>query len=126
MAVTSALISFLRTLLFQVAAVLVLPTLWGIDGIWLAIAAELAALAVSVCMFVTKDKKVPLSSRRVTRKAAGCRRPFSLFECVLHELAVFDAEGGVLLIGHIAEVGAHDAGDAVVGDEKVGLALVGF
>ena len=56
--VTSALISFLRTLLFQVAAVLVLPTLWGIDGIWLAItAAELAALAVSVCMFVTKDKK---------------------------------------------------------------------
>ena len=56
--VTSALISFLRTLLFQVAAVLVLPALWGIDGIWLAItAAELAALAVSVYMFVTKDKK---------------------------------------------------------------------
>ena len=40
------------------AAVLVLPALWGIDGIWLAItAAELAALAVSVYMFVTKDKK---------------------------------------------------------------------
>ena len=56
--VTSALISFLRTLLFQVTAVLVLPALWGIDGIWLAItAAELAALAVSVYMFVTKDKK---------------------------------------------------------------------
>ena len=41
----------------RVAAVLVLPR-WGIDGIWLAIAAaELAALAVSVYMFVTKDKK---------------------------------------------------------------------
>ena len=54
----SAGISFSRTLLFQVAAVLVLPALWGIDGIWLAItAAELAALAVSVYMFVTKDKK---------------------------------------------------------------------
>lgn len=32
--VTSALISFLRTLLFQVAAVLLLPLLLGIDGIW--------------------------------------------------------------------------------------------
>ena len=55
--VTSALISFLRTLLFQVAAVLLLPMILGIDGIWLAItAAELAALAVSIYMFKTKDK----------------------------------------------------------------------
>mgnify|MGYP002661842766 CR=1 FL=1 len=37
--VTSALISFLRTLLFQVAAVLLLPLLLGIDGIWLAVTA---------------------------------------------------------------------------------------
>ena len=56
--VTSALISFLRTLLFQLAALLLLPALWGIDGVWLAVtAAELAALAVSVYMFVTKDQK---------------------------------------------------------------------
>ena len=56
--VTSALISFLRTLLFQVAAVFVLPALMGMDGIWLAVtAAELAALGVSVYMFVTKDRK---------------------------------------------------------------------
>ena len=55
--VTSALIAFLRTLLFQVVAVLLLPAIWGIDGIWLAItAAELAALVVSVAMFLTKDK----------------------------------------------------------------------
>ena len=54
---TSALISFLRPLLFQVAAVLLLPLLLGLDGIWLAVtAAELAALAVSAAMFVTKDK----------------------------------------------------------------------
>ena len=54
----SAAISFLRTLVFQIAAVLILPAILGIDGIWLAItAAELAALAVSVYMFVTKDKK---------------------------------------------------------------------
>ena len=56
--VTSALISFLRTLLFQLAALLLLPALWGIDGVWLAVTvAELAALAVSVYMFVTKDQK---------------------------------------------------------------------
>ncbi len=56
--VTSALISFLRTLVFQVIAVLGLPILLGgIDGVWLAItAAELAALVVTICMFVTKDK----------------------------------------------------------------------
>ena len=32
----SALISFARTLVFQVAAVIVLPVLWGIDGVWAA------------------------------------------------------------------------------------------
>ena len=48
---TSALISFLRTLVFQLAALLLLPALWGIDGVWLAVtAAELAALAVSALL----------------------------------------------------------------------------
>ena len=55
--VTSALISFLRTLLFQIAAVLLLPAVLGIDGVWLAVmAAEIAALGVSVTMFIKKDK----------------------------------------------------------------------
>lgn len=53
--VVSAAISFLRTLLFQVVAVLVLPILLGIDGIWLAIvAAEALALIVTVFFFVRK------------------------------------------------------------------------
>lgn len=53
--VVSAAISFLRTLVFQVAAVLVLPLFLGIDGIWLAIvAAELLALVVTVVFFVRK------------------------------------------------------------------------
>ena len=53
----SAAISFLRTLAFQVIAILLLPLLLGIDGIWLAVtAAELAALAVSAAMLLTKDK----------------------------------------------------------------------
>lgn len=55
--VTSALISFLRTLLFQLAAVILLPMVLGIEGVWLAItAAELAALVVTVYLFITKDK----------------------------------------------------------------------
>ena len=53
--VVSAAISFLRTLLFQVVAVLMLPILLGIDGIWLAIvAAEALALIVTVFFFVRK------------------------------------------------------------------------
>ena len=49
----SALISFLRTLLFQVAAVLVLPAVLGVDGIWAAIlAAELLAFGVTVLFLV--------------------------------------------------------------------------
>lgn len=54
----SASISFLRTLLFQVIMVLLLPKLFGINGVWLAIvAAELLALAVSVYCFVRFRKK---------------------------------------------------------------------
>ena len=56
--VTSAAISFLRSLVFQVAAVLILPILLGIDGIWLAVsAAELLALLVSVAFLVGLRKK---------------------------------------------------------------------
>lgn len=49
----SALISFLRTLVFQVAAVLYLPTIWGLDGIWLSIVvAEGLALLVGAVFLV--------------------------------------------------------------------------
>ena len=49
----SALISFLRTLVFQMAAVLILPLIWGIDGIWISIvAAELMAAAVTVLFLI--------------------------------------------------------------------------
>lgn len=55
---TSALISFLRTLVFQVAAVLLLPKLWGLDGIWLSIvAAEVMALIVTALFFFGKRKR---------------------------------------------------------------------
>lgn len=54
----SAAISFLRTLIFQVAAVLALPLAWGLDGIWFSIvAAELAALMVTVACFFMFRKR---------------------------------------------------------------------
>ncbi|MCI8376917.1 MAG: MATE family efflux transporter [Lachnospiraceae bacterium] len=53
----SAAISFLRTLVFQIAAVLFLPIVLGIDGIWLAIVvSELLALFVTFTFFVKKRK----------------------------------------------------------------------
>ncbi|MGN0432660.1 MAG: MATE family efflux transporter [Lachnospiraceae bacterium] len=54
----SALIAFLRTLLFQVAAVLIFPLLWGIDGIWASIvAAEFMAAFVTALFLLGKRKK---------------------------------------------------------------------
>ncbi len=56
--VVSAAISFMRTLVFQIAAVLLLPLLWGVDGIWLSVvAAELMAVAVTVIFLKLKQKK---------------------------------------------------------------------
>ena len=55
---TSALISFLRTLVFQVAAVLLLPLRWGIDGIWWSIVvAEVMGVVFSALFLVLKRKK---------------------------------------------------------------------
>lgn len=55
---TSALISFLRTLVFQIAAVLILPIFWEIDGIWFSIvAAELMAVVTGTAFLLLKAKK---------------------------------------------------------------------
>ena len=44
----SAIISFLRTLVFQMSAILLLPLVWGIDGIWWSIVvAEVMAVFLS-------------------------------------------------------------------------------
>ncbi len=54
----SAAISFLRTLLFQTAAVLILPLLIGVDGLWWAMtAAEVFAFLISVVFLVALRKK---------------------------------------------------------------------
>lgn len=54
----SAAISFLRTLVFQIIVVTILPVLLGIDGIWLSIVvAEALALAVTIVFLITKRKR---------------------------------------------------------------------
>ena len=56
--VTSAIISFLRTLVFQVAAILILPVFLKLDGIWLSlVVAELLAVAVNLLFLIIKRKK---------------------------------------------------------------------
>lgn len=56
--VTSAIISFLRTMVFQIAAVLLLPMIWEIDGVWISIVvAEIMAVVFSVMFLVIKRQK---------------------------------------------------------------------
>ena len=54
----SAAISFLRTLIFQTASVLLLPLVLGVDGIWWAIfAAEVFASLISVAFLFAKRER---------------------------------------------------------------------
>ena len=56
--VTSAIVSFLRTLVFQVAAVLILPLLWQVNGIWMSVVvAEVLAVLVGLVFLFAKQKK---------------------------------------------------------------------
>lgn len=55
---TSALISFLRTLVFQIAAVLLFPIIFNLDGIWFSIvAAEIMSVTVTMLFLILKRKK---------------------------------------------------------------------
>lgn len=56
--VISATVSFIRTLIFQMAFVLFLPMILGTDGIWISsIAAEVAAFIVSIIFLVIERKE---------------------------------------------------------------------
>lgn len=53
----SATISFLRTLVFGSGSIIILPQIWGIDGIWLAITvAEILSVFISA-IFMTHNRK---------------------------------------------------------------------
>ena len=55
---TSALIAFLRTLVFQSAAILILPMIWGFNGVWVSVVvAEFMSLVLgSVFLLLKKNK----------------------------------------------------------------------
>lgn len=54
----SAAVSFMRTLVFQTGAVLILPLMLGIDGIWWAVTvSEVMACLISTVFLITKRKK---------------------------------------------------------------------
>lgn len=56
--VVSAIISFLRTLLFQIAMIFILPAIFGLNGIWLSVViAEILSLVVSIMFLVINRKK---------------------------------------------------------------------
>lgn len=55
---TSALISFLRTFVFQCISVVLLPIAFGTDGIWLSVViAELLSTIITMMFFAAKRKK---------------------------------------------------------------------
>ena len=54
----SAILAFSRSFVFMVAAMLVLPALLGVTGVWMATqAAELAAICLSIFMFIKYKKR---------------------------------------------------------------------
>ena len=56
--VVSAIISFLRTFVFKLSAVLLLPLIWELDGIWWAeVAAEICAFGLGMAFLLGKRKK---------------------------------------------------------------------
>ena len=54
----SAVVSFCRPLVFQIACIYVLPIFWGLDGVWLATPmAELLSVLLCLVMFIVNNKK---------------------------------------------------------------------
>ena len=56
--IISAAISFMRTLVFQIAAVLILPLIWEVNGIWFSIvAAEIMAVIITALFLKVNQKR---------------------------------------------------------------------
>ena len=66
----SAVLSFSRTLVFQILCIYVLPLFFGLDGIWISTAvAEALSLVLTVAMFICNNKKYGYFSRKVKADA---------------------------------------------------------
>lgn len=67
--IVSAIIAFLRTLVFECGAVLLLPLVLGIDGIWLSVTVgESAAAILSICFMVAFRKRYGYGKRGVSEQ----------------------------------------------------------
>lgn len=53
----SAILSFTRTMIFQVGAILILPLIWELDGIWLSVVAADLLAALLGCIFILCFRK---------------------------------------------------------------------
>ena len=55
---TSALISFIRTLVFQSAAIIILPMIWELNGVWISVVvAEFMSVLLGITFLAVKRKK---------------------------------------------------------------------
>lgn len=55
---TSALIAFLRTIVFQSAAILILPAIWGLKGVWFSVvASEFLSFVLGTIFLIVNRKK---------------------------------------------------------------------
>lgn len=54
---TSAIISFIRTILFQIAAILIMPLIFGVNGIWYSIVVSEIAASILTIYFLFKYQK---------------------------------------------------------------------
>lgn len=55
--IVSAAISFLRTLVFQVMTILIMPAIWGIEGVWYAIIVSETLAALTSVIFILCYRK---------------------------------------------------------------------
>lgn len=55
--IVSAAISFLRTLVFQVMTILIMPAIWGIEGVWYAIIVSETLAALTSVIFIVGYRK---------------------------------------------------------------------
>ncbi len=75
----SALIAFLRTIVFECGAVIILPIIFGIDGIWLSVSvAELCAAILTVIFMVALRNHYGYSKKVVAEDALRATRSTSV------------------------------------------------
>ena len=68
--VVSAIIAFLRTIVFECGAVIILPLIWGIDGIWVSVSVgEFAAAVLSIVFLVALRNKYGYTKKAVIADA---------------------------------------------------------